>query len=472
MNPAQDIDPRSQSVYRDKISTVDSAGKRVRLFPKKPKGNFYNARTIVSIFLLLFLFVGPFLKINGHPLLLLNILERKFYIFGVAFWPQDLHLFGIGLITLIVFIVLFTAVFGRLFCGWACPQSVFMEMVFRRIDFWIEGDEKAQKKLSAGPWTFSKIFKRGFKYAIYFSIAFLIGNTFLAYIIGKDELFKIISEPVSEHIAGFTAMVIFSALTFANFAFFREQACTLVCPYGRLQGVLLDEKSIVVHYDFGRGEPRGKGKRTGTSKLGDCIDCNYCVDVCPTGIDIRNGTQLECINCTACIDACNVIMDKIKLPRGLIRYASFSKISGEINKSFNLRVIGYTVFFLLVSGILVTLLLNRKPIETTILRTPGSLYQEVIDDYISNLYNIKVVNKSYDNRKISLELVEPETGRIRMIKEIVLIPDDLTESAFFIDIPSGDINSSKIPILINVLSDGEVLENFKTTFVAPKRLEE
>ena len=461
------IDPRDKSVYRDKISTVDQSGKRVRLFPQKPKGNFYNARTFFTIFLLAIFFVGPFLKINGYPFLLLNILERKFYIFGIAFWPQDLHLFGIGLITLVVFVVLFTSVFGRLFCGWACPQSVFMEMIFRRLDFLIEGDENAQRKLSDAPWNLNKIFKRGIKYTIYFIIAFVIGNTFLAYIIGKDELFKIISEPVSMHIGGFTAMMIFSFLTFANFAFFREQACTLVCPYGRLQGVLLDDNSIVVHYDFGRGEPRGKGKRTESTKLGDCIDCHACVDVCPTGIDIRNGTQLECINCTACIDACNTIMDKVKAPRGLIRYASYNSIVGNKKKSFNLRIIGYISVFAIVFGILSALLVTRKPIETTILRTAGSLYQEVIDGYISNLYNIKVVNKSYEDRIITLELVEPDYGQIRMINTINLLKDNLAESAFFIDLPKDKINNTKILVTVDILSNGEKIETFKTAFVAP-----
>jgi cytochrome c oxidase accessory protein FixG len=342
-----------------------------------------------------------------------------------------------------------------------------MEMVFRRIDFLIEGDEKAQRKLSDAPWNLSKIVKKGIKFAIYFAIAFIIGNTLLAYIIGKDELIKIMSEPISEHIAGFTAIMIFSFLTFANFAFFREQACILACPYGRLQGVLLDENSVVVHYDFGRGEPRGKGKRTETSKLGDCIDCHHCVDVCPTGIDIRNGTQLECINCTACIDACNEIMDKVKSPRGLVRYSSYNSIAGNKKKSLNLRIIGYISAFVLIFGIFSALLAGRKPIETTILRTAGSLYQEVIEGHISNLYNIKVVNKSYEERTITLELVEPASGKIRMIKEINLEKDDLTESAFFIDIPKESISSKKVPVTIHILSDGQKIEEFETAFVAP-----
>lgn len=467
MNTEKNIDHREKSIYRDKISTVDSYGKRVRLYPKRPKGSLYTARSIFTTFLLVILFAGPFLKINGHPFLLFNLLDRKFYILGVVFWPQDLHLFGLGLIALIVFIILFTSVFGRLFCGWACPQSVFMEMVFRRLDFWIESDEKKQLKLSESPWSFNKIFKRGVKFAIYFGIAFFIGNTFLAYIIGKDALFTIMNDPVSEHLAGFSAMMIFSFLTFANFTFFREQACTLVCPYGRLQGVLLDENSIVVHYDFGRGEPRGKGKRTESSKMGDCIDCHYCVDVCPTGIDIRNGTQLECINCTACIDACNSIMDNIKLPRGLIRYASYNSIVGVVKKVLNIRVIGYITAFVIIFGVLAGLVSNRKPIETTILRTAGSLYQEVVDSYISNLYSIKVVNKSYIDRKITLKLVTPKNGQLRLVSNISVKQDDLAESAFFIDIPKELIKSTKIPVTIDVLSDGKVVETIKTVFAAP-----
>ena len=276
------INPKGKDYYRDKISTVDSLGKRLWVCPKQPEGNFYNARTIVSIILLAILFTIPFLKVNGHPFLLLDFLGRKFYIFGIAFWPQDLHLFGIGLLTLVVFIVLFTSIFGRIFCGWMCPQTIFMEMVFRRIEYWIEGGSKEQNKLRSAPWNLNKIFKRVLKSVIFFAIAFIIGNTLLAYIIGKDEVFKIISEPASKHIGGFTAMMIFSFLFFADFMFFREQACILVCPYGRLQGVLLDPNSIVVHYDFSRGEPRGRGKRSTDSKLGDCIDCHHCVDVCPT----------------------------------------------------------------------------------------------------------------------------------------------------------------------------------------------
>lgn len=467
MNNQKNIDPRDKEYYRDKIFTVDSAGKRVWIYPKEPKGKFYSARTYVAVFLLALLVAGPFLTINGHPFLLLDILSRKFYIFGIVFWPQDLHLFGIALITLVVFIVLFTSVFGRIFCGWICPQTIFMELVFRKIEYWIEGGPKEQKKLNTAPWTVNKILKKGFKSLIFLVIAFIIGNTLLAYVIGIDELFKIITEPVSEHTSGFTTMMIFTAIFFANFMFFREQACTLVCPYGRLQGVLLDENSIVVHYDFGRGEPRGKGKRTDESKLGDCIDCHHCVDVCPTGIDIRNGTQLECVNCTACIDSCNTIMDKIKKPRGLIRYDSYNNIAGDKKSIFNLRIIGYTAVLVLLLSVLTVLLASRKPIEATILRTPGTLYQEIIDDHITNMYNIKVVNKSYEKREINLRLILPTNGVIRMVSKLSLAENDLNESVFFIDIPKRSILSTKIPIIIDVLSGDKLIETYKTTFMAP-----
>ena len=467
MYSKQEINRRDQEYYRDKISTVDSAGKRVWIYPKAPKGNFFTARTVVAIFLLALLFAGPFLTINGHPFLLFDFLGRKFYIFGIAFWPQDLHLFGIALITLVVFVVLFTSVFGRLFCGWICPQTIFMELVFRRIERWIEGGPKEQKKLTAAPWTINKIFKKVLKTIIFFAIAFIIGNTLLSYIIGKDELLKIITEPVSEHIGGFIAMMIFTLFFFANFLFFREQACTLVCPYGRLQGVLLDENSIVVHYDFSRGEPRGKGKRTEDSKFGDCIDCHQCVDVCPTGIDIRNDTQLECVNCTACIDSCNTIMDKVNKPRGLIRYDSYNNIAGDKKSIFNPRIIGYSAVLVLLISVLSVLLVSRKPIEATILRTPGTLYQEIVDGYITNMYDIKVINKSYEKKEISLRLLSPTNGVIRMVNQLSIAGNDLSQSVFFIDIPKNSILNTKILITIEVLSDDTPIETYKTAFMAP-----
>ena len=453
--------------YRNHISTVDEQGKRVWIYPKKPSGRFYNARTVVSWFLLAFLFAGPFLTIGGHPFLLLDFLGRKFYIFGVAFWPQDLYLFGLALITFIVFIILFTAVFGRVFCGWVCPQTIFLEMVFRKIEYLIEGDARSQKKLDESPWTGGKIFKKTLKVFIFYILSWLIANVFLAYIIGKDKLFDIITSSPTEHLGGFIAMVIFSFLFFGTYLWFREQVCTLVCPYGRLQGVLLDSNSVVVHYDFLRGEPRGKGKRRERDDQGDCIDCNQCVDVCPTGIDIRNGTQLECVNCTACIDACDTIMTKIDKPKGLIRYSSYNRILDKNAKIQNWRIAGYSTVLILLLSLMVFLISTRIPIDTSILRTPGVLYQELSDNVIRNLYNIKVVNKTYDEKTIHLEVREPENIKLTMVSELVISGDDLGQSAFFIDIKRDQLSRQKNRIKIEVYSGDELLETIETSFIAP-----
>ncbi len=454
--------------FRDKISTIDKEGKRVWIYPKKPKGLLYNIRFSVSIFLLIILFVGPFLKINGRPLLLLNILKREFIIFGVGFWPQDFHLFVLATLALIVFIILFTVIFGRLFCGWICPQTVFMEMVFRKIEYFIEGDANNQKKLNVSPLGFNKFFKKSIKHSIFLGISFLIGNTFLAYIIGVDDLLSIITDPPSEHINGLIAMLLFSGAFYFIFAFFREQACTLVCPYGRIQGVLLDKKSIVVAYDFKRGEPRGKlTKNIETISKGDCIDCGQCVDVCPTGIDIRNGTQLECVNCTACIDACNNIMRKIEKPKGLVRYASYNGIELGEKLKLNPRIVGYSTVLSLILILLVTLLATRTPIETTILRTPGTLYQEMEEGLISNLYNIKIINKTFEKKKISLVLKSP-VGKIDLMgRDLNLKSGSLTRSSFYIKIPKAKLQYVNTPIMIDVYDGETLVEEIRTSFMGP-----
>ena len=285
--------------YRDHLSTVNEQGGRNWIYPKNPSGRYYTARNIMALLLLAFFFSGPFIEINGHPLLMINIIERQFVIFGVAFWPQDLHLLVFGMLAFVVGVVLFTAVFGRLFCGWACPQTIFMEMVFRRIEYWIEGDSSEQIRLNRAPWTAKKILKKGSKHAIFYGMAFLISNLFLAYIIGKDAWIELITDPPSEHLAGLGAMIVFSAVFYGVFAFMREQVCHFVCPYGRMQSVMLDNNSINVMYDYVRGEQRAKvgdrkkaeaGKATladlgldPKATFGDCIDCYQCVKVCPNG---------------------------------------------------------------------------------------------------------------------------------------------------------------------------------------------
>jgi cytochrome c oxidase accessory protein FixG len=328
--------------FRDNIATVDGAGKRIWVYPKKPAGQYHRRRIAVTVLLLSLLFAGPFLKINGQPFFLLNFFERKFIIFGLAIWPQDFVLIALSLITFFVFIILFTVAFGRIWCGWMCPQTLFMEMVFRKVEYWIEGDANDQRKLNREPMSFHKAWKKSLKHFVFVLISVLIAHTVMSYLVGVDEVIATVQQSPSENLAGFGGLTAFTVIFYYVFAFFREQVCIAVCPYGRLQSVLLNKDSINVAYDSMRGEPRGKLRKGVTAPKGDCIDCRLCVHVCPTGIDIRNGTQLECVNCTACIDACDDVMLKIGKPKGLIRFASVNAIQNRITKLFTSRVWGYT----------------------------------------------------------------------------------------------------------------------------------
>jgi cytochrome c oxidase accessory protein FixG len=459
--------------FRDQISTVNKEGKRKWVFPKKPSGRFYNARNIVSSILLIILFATPFIKVNSQPFMLFDIINRNFILFGIPFGPHDFFLLVLAMIATIVFIVLFTAVFGRVFCGWACPQTIFMEMVFRKIEYWIEGDFREQKKLNTAPWTGNKIFKKTFKHVIFYTISFIIANFFLSYIISMDELIKIISDPPSQHLQGLIAILIFSGVFYWVFASFREQVCTMVCPYGRLQGVLLDRDSIVIAYDNIRGEPRGRLKKNETQKnQGDCIVCNLCVDVCPTGIDIRNGIQLECVNCTACIDACDDVMDKIKKPRGLIRYASINSIEKNTKFRFTPRAIGYTILLTVLTTILTFLLLTRTDFSVNILRTPGLLYQERPGDKVSNIYDLNIVNKTFDEAEISLKLENIE-GELSMVgKDLVLEPQGIVEAKFLVILSKNKIIGMNTPLQIGVYSGDKLINKISTSFLAPIKKKE
>jgi len=459
-----------EASYRDHISTVDEAGKRVWVYPKKPKGKFTSYRMLVSILLLVFLLAGPFISIDGEPLLLMNILERKFVIFGQVFWPQDFHLAVIGMITTVVFIILFTIVFGRIFCGWLCPQTIFMEWVFRRVEYWIEGDYMKQKKLDRQAWDAEKIWKKGSKHFVFLAISTVIMHTFMAYIIGVDQTWLLIQSGPAEEPVAFVVMVALTGMFYGVFSRLREQVCTTICPYGRLQGVLLDRKSIVVAYDYQRGETRGKyrkGEDREALDKGDCIDCKQCVYVCPTGIDIRNGTQLECVNCTACMDACDSIMDAIGKPKGLVRYDSEDHIETKTPFVFTGRMRAYSLVLLALMGVLVTLLMIRSDLETTILRTPGMMYQERPDGTISNLYQLKMLNKSNNIYPVKLELMEP-AGRIEMVGEdIVLRKQGMEAGAFFIIINPEELDGLSTSVEVGVFSDGKLLETVTTRFLGP-----
>lgn len=461
--------------FRDSIGTLDDEGKRKFIFPKKPSGKFYNYRKYVSYFLLAILIANPFIKVNGNQFMMFNVLERRFNIFGYPFWPQDFYIFVLVMITGVVFVTLFTVVFGRIFCGWICPQTIFLEMVFRRIEFWIDGDRGAQLRLDKQEWNGEKIRKRLLKWTIFFLISFLIANVFLTYIIGSDELFHMIEVGPLQEMGNLIALLIFTGVFYFIFVWFREQVCIIACPYGRLQGVLLDNKSINVAYDFVRGEKEdGRAKfnkkedRSLTGK-GDCIDCMQCVHVCPMGIDIRNGTQLECTNCTACIDECDSIMKSVGLPKGLIRYASEDEIEKKEPFRFTARMKGYTAVLVILIGVLTGILFLRNDVEADILRVPGQLFQHKGDN-ISNIYTYKILNKTTkDFKDIHFELIS-QKGAINTVghSHFQVKAQGSSQGTLFIEISKYVLEKDKTKIRIGVYDGNRLVETATTNFLSPR----
>ncbi len=488
--------------FRDSVATITKEGTRNYLFPKKPKGKLYNLRTWFSVFYLLVFFTLPFIRVHGEPLLMFNIIERKFIIFGMIFWPQDFFIFGIGMLAFILFVILFTVVFGRVFCGWACPQTIFMEMVFRKVEYWIDGDSSRQKLLKAMPWNGEKIRKRALKFVVFFGLSFLIANFFLAYLIGMDQLLSYMNHP-TENLGTLVSLLFFTTVFFFVYWWFREQACIVVCPYGRLQGVLLDKNSIVVAYDYGRGEPRGKLGRDRNPKTaaghdckctdckedgacksladkfvqmqpvevkGDCIDCFACVRVCPTGIDIRNGTQLECVNCTACIDACDAIMTSINKPQGLIRYASDNSIKDGVQLRFTTRIKSYTAMLVLLISLLVFLLVSRTDLDARLMRTSGMTYTNMPDGRLANLYDLKLANKTHQDIPVELKL-ENLKGEISFINDgagNIAKSESYTHFQFFVKLPRTEVKGWKTPVIIGMYQNGIKIKTIEANFMGPE----
>lgn len=435
------------------------------IYPKKPSGKLYTYRKWVSYILLLFLFACPFLKLNGEQLVLLNFIERKFVFFGLIFTPQDFYLFALAMMIFIIFIVCFTVVLGRLWCGWACPQTIFMEMVFRRIEYWIEGDANQQKKLDAQEWDTEKVLKKGSKHFLFLLISFAIANTFLAYLISSDQLYKIIIEPVGQHISGFLSICLFTLIFYGVFAYVREVVCTVICPYGRLQGVLLDNQSLIVAYDENRGEPRGHlQKKQANLNKGDCVDCGLCVQVCPTGIDIRRGTQLECVNCTACIDSCNEVMLKINKPINLIGFYTQDFIQHQKPFKLSLRAYGYAAVLVVIMIVFSSLIYKRQNVETTVLRASGTLYQMNTDGTISNLYHAELINKT--NKEVKFQFRSNDTrDQIKFIQLPKVLPKEgSTALTFFLIKKAENVKEYKSEVAFEVIADGKVISTASTTF--------
>ncbi|WDE95727.1 cytochrome c oxidase accessory protein CcoG [Lentisphaera profundi] len=395
--------------FRENLSTADKQGKRLWVYPRKPKGKLYNLRSYLSLFQIVIMVAIPFIKINGRPLFMFNIFDREFVIFGSGFVTRDFPIFALMMIALFIAIALVTAVYGRVFCGWACPQTVFLEMVFRKVEYWIEGDGSAQRKAAKTPLRGKRLLKRLVKLIAFYAISLFISNLFLAYVVGSDQLIELIRTGPSSNIKLFWGVIGFSLVFFFHFTWFREQFCIYLCPYARLQSVLLDNHSQAVAYDYKRGEGRASNrirKEKVDTKFGDCVDCGLCVQVCPTGIDIRNGfPQLECVNCTACIDACDNIMEANNKPKGLIHHSSINKIETGGKFEFTARVKSYSFLLIALTAVIIVMLFDRSPVDTTFVRPHGST--PIIEGEKSrNLFLIKLVNRTNEDLNLEMRIME------------------------------------------------------------------
>ena len=461
--------------FRDHLATADERGRRRWIYPRQPRGRFYQWRIRLSWLLLGLLLAGPFLRIHGNPLLLLNVAAGRFSILGRIFWPQDMALLAIALLLFLTGIMIFTAAYGRLWCGWVCPQTLFMEMVFRRIEYKIEGVARAQRALAAAPWNARKIGLKLAKHALFFGLSFVISNLLLSYLIGLDQLQAIIADSPSRHLSGLACLLAFTGVFYAIFACFREQACTFICPYGRLQSTVVDENTVAVAYDYKRGEERAALDRRQSpaqrrqAGRGDCVDCRLCVSVCPTGIDIRNGSQMECVACTACIDACDGVMARTGRPRGLIRYASLNSL--ERGEPFRItpRLCGYAAVLSVLAGLFLFLILTRPDVEATLLRAPGALFEQLPGGNLVNLYTLQLVNKTSRPVPVQLRLQDvPGALSIMGDPSLVVPGEQLAQTSVLIELAPALLRNGPKKLRVGVYSQGRLLQTVHTTFIGPR----
>jgi cytochrome c oxidase accessory protein FixG len=436
------------------LSTLNVDGTRRWIRPKLNRGGYWRWRRAVALVLMVVFFLIPYLRLDGKPLVLLDIPRRQFTIFGATFLPTETLLFMLLFISVAVAIFLVTALFGRVWCGWACPQTVYMEFLFRPIEYWLEGGRAGSLTLDR---TRPFHWRRLLKWAIYAVLALFLAHTFLAYFVGIDQLVHWVRSSPSQHPTAFFVMGLTSALIFIDFTWFREQTCLVACPYGRLQSVLLDRKSLIVGYDTARGEPRrrpGKGAVI-VEGAGDCVDCGACVQTCPTGIDIRDGLQMECIHCTQCMDACDAIMDRVGKPQGLVRYGSRAGFEGKPASLLRPRVILYPAALALSLGLLVFFLATRRDAEVTVLRGAGAPYAFQADGRVVNQVRIKVANHGRDARAYRIELLGAEHAEVIAPQNpMTLRAGEVRTTSLFIVLPRDAFDEGVLHVIVRV-SDGD-----------------
>lgn len=417
----------SHLAKRPGTSTIQSDGSRPFVFPADTRGRFTRARKVSAMVLIAFYLSLPWIKIGGFPAVFIDVANRRFHLFGITLAAQDLWLLFF-VITGVGFSLFFvTALLGRVWCGWACPQTVFLDHVYRRIERWIEGDAVKRRALRSAPLSATKIFKRVVKHALYIAVSAVITHLFLAYFVSLPELWSMVRAAPADHWSAFGFIAIATGILYFNFAWFREQLCIVICPYGRIQSALIDDHSLVIGYDAARGEPRGKSDHAAvgsTSALtapgvgsleksaattGDCVDCTRCVQVCPTGIDIRQGLQMDCIGCTACIDACDEVMTRINRPRGLIRYDSQRAFNGGKTRWLRPRTFLYGTLLLIGAGVAAWALSTVRPAAIGVTRMTGAPY--IVDaTTVRNQFLVRIVNKQAEPKRFVVYLKQAPAG--------------------------------------------------------------
>ena len=449
------------------LGTLDEHGSRLWVYPAAVQGVFMRWRKAVGYFVIAVFFVMPWININGMQSIWLQIPERRFVLFGTIFWAQDVFYMVFVLLGLAMALFFFTALAGRIWCGWLCPQTVFMEEIFRKIEEWVEGNHHQRRRLDAAPWSLGKLARKVFKHWLFLLFSAAVSNTFLAYFVGLENILVWMTRPPLAHWTAFLFMFVILALFYFDFAWFREQFCIALCPYARFQSVLTDEHTVQVGYDVARGEPRGK---IGTT-AGDCIDCLRCVVVCPTGIDIRQGYQLECIGCARCIDACDEIMARVEKPLGLIRYDSLRNLLGESTRILRPRVLIYS--FLLVS-VLVALgwTLGRRPaVSVAVLRPPGDPYAVLADGTISNHFTLGLHNVAQEVRTLEVVLLGPDSASlIAPLNPILLQGGQKTRMELFVVMPATELGRGTVPVQFKFYGNGMLLAERAAVFLGPATL--
>ncbi len=429
------------------LTTLTKEGKRKWVYPTLSKGRFYRPRLIVAWVLLVF-FVGlPWVKIGGKPAVLLDFVHREFALFGATFYPTDTFLLLLLALAVGVSILLLTALLGRVWCGWACPQTVYLEFVYRPIERWIEGPEHKRKRRNEGPWNWDKVWRKGAKLGIYIVLSFFVAHTFVAYFVGWDALMEWMRGSPTDHWGFFITAIFTTGLMLFNFGYFREQMCTITCPYARIQSVLLDPDSLIVSYDPNRGEPRAKRSKKKMEQeaagllpaQGDCIDCFACVRTCPTGIDIRDGLQMECIACTQCIDACDVIMDNIGKPRGLIRYTSENELDNLKTRRFRPRTVIYSVLLILLTTAFTIAVTTREAYDVNVGRVVGEPFTELPDGTVANRLRFRVRNQTAQTSAFTIEAEEPAGTQLRIVgvSPIALEPQEMKRTEVWVVVPAA-----------------------------------